>query len=81
MYVFSIRVKVLGLMFFFYFLYVGAEVAFGLFIYYFAINCDKHYSKETGTLLNSLFWGVFAIGRFFAIFFAKCMVPRSKQVC
>ncbi|XP_039249153.2 sodium-dependent glucose transporter 1B-like [Styela clava] len=71
------RMKILILLYWFYFLYVGTEVTFGLFIYTFAIKCDMHYSKNTGTALNSLFWGIFAIGRFCAIFFSKCISPKS----
>ncbi|XP_042359314.1 sodium-dependent glucose transporter 1 [Plectropomus leopardus] len=64
------------LLFFFFFAYVGAEVAYGSFIFTFA----KDYalmppSQAAG--LNSLFWGTFAACRGLAIFFAACLYPGT----
>ena len=64
------------LLFFFFFWYVGAEVAYGSFIFTFAkdfANMDQ--TQAAG--LNSLFWGTFAATRGLAIFFAACMYPGS----
>ncbi|KAM7395003.1 hypothetical protein PAMA_006649 [Pampus argenteus] len=64
------------LLFFFFFAYVGAEVAYGSFIFTFA----KDYARMDETQaagLNSLFWGAFAACRGLAIFFAACMYPGT----
>ncbi|KAK5617340.1 Sodium-dependent glucose transporter 1 [Crenichthys baileyi] len=64
------------LLFFFFFAYVGAEVAYGSFIFTFA----KDYAQMPQTHaagLNSLFWGTFAATRGFAIFFAACLYPGT----
>ncbi|KAM9798516.1 sodium-dependent glucose transporter 1 [Neosynchiropus ocellatus] len=64
------------LLFFFFFAYVGAEVAYGSFIFTFA----KDYAGMDQTQaagLNSLFWGTFAACRGLAIFFATCMFPGT----
>ncbi|KAL0967346.1 hypothetical protein UPYG_G00251090 [Umbra pygmaea] len=64
------------LLFFFFFWYVGAEVAYGSFIFTYAsdyMNMDQ--AQAAG--LNSLFWGTFAACRGLAIFFATCMYPAT----
>ncbi|XP_064196072.1 sodium-dependent glucose transporter 1 [Anguilla rostrata] len=64
------------LLFFFFFWYVGAEVAYGSFIFTFAKDfAGMDQTQAAG--LNSLFWGTFAAGRGLAIFFATCMYPGS----
>lgn len=74
------RLQVLALLFTFYFLYVGTEVSFGLFIYTFAIECEKKYTKDEGAALTSVFWGLFAAGRFAAIFLSHFINPRTMLV-
>ncbi|XP_071956892.1 sodium-dependent glucose transporter 1A-like [Antedon mediterranea] len=69
------RIQMLSILFVFYFLYVGGEVAFGSYIYSYAINCDLKLSKDQASLLNSLFWGSFAVFRGFAIFLAYVFTP------
>ena len=71
------RIKMLTLLFLFFLLYVGTEVTFGVYIYTFAINSSKHYSKPIATSLNSVFWGAFAVGRFFAIPLSKRFQPAQ----
>lgn len=64
------------LLFFFFFAYVGAEVAYGSFIFNFAkdyTGMDQYQAAG----LNSLFWGTFAACRGLAIFFAACMFPGT----
>lgn len=64
------------LLFFFFFGYVGAEVAYGSFIFTYA----KDYAgmaPQQAAGLNSLFWGTFAACRGLAIFFAACMSPGA----
>ncbi|XP_070705219.1 sodium-dependent glucose transporter 1 [Pempheris klunzingeri] len=64
------------LLFFFFFGYVGAEVAYGSFIFTFAKDyAHMHQSQAAG--LNSLFWGTFAACRGLAIFFAACIYPGT----
>lgn len=60
----------------FFFFYVGAEVAYGLFIFTYA----KEYAgmeEPQAAELNSLFWGSFAACRGAAIFFAACVYPGT----
>ncbi|KAJ8385943.1 hypothetical protein AAFF_G00179050 [Aldrovandia affinis] len=64
------------LLFFFFFWYVGAEVAYGSFIFTYAKDY-AHMEQAQAAGLNSLFWGTFATTRGLAIFFATCMYPGS----
>ncbi|XP_041831782.1 sodium-dependent glucose transporter 1 [Melanotaenia boesemani] len=64
------------LLFFFFFAYVGAEVAYGSFIFTFAKDFI-HMPQAQAAGLNSLFWGSFAAVRGLAIFFAACMYPGT----
>ncbi len=56
----------LGLIVLFFFLYVGGEVAFGGWIYTYALTLDLA-SKTTSAYLASLFWGSFMAGRLLGI--------------
>ncbi|XP_027030956.1 sodium-dependent glucose transporter 1 [Tachysurus fulvidraco] len=60
----------------FFFFYVGAEVAYGSFIFTYA---KEHAGMEEpqAAELNSLFWGSFAACRGAAIFFATCLYPGT----
>nr|XP_046229625.1 sodium-dependent glucose transporter 1 [Scatophagus argus] len=70
------HIALVVLLFFFFFAYVGAEVAYGSFIYTFAKDyAHMHSSQAAG--LNSLFWAAFAACRGLAIFFAACMYPGT----
>ena len=71
------RLKMLSLLFFFFFVYVGMEVTFGVYIYTFAIESENNYSKSQATALNTLFWGLFAVGRFIAIPTSKLISPTK----
>ena len=73
------RIQILILLFFFYFLYVGIEVTFGALLMSFAVD-ELKWSKTSGILLTSMFWGAFATGRGLAIFFAKCLRPNVMLV-
>ncbi|XP_060769509.1 sodium-dependent glucose transporter 1 isoform X3 [Neoarius graeffei] len=60
----------------FFFFYVGAEVAYGSFIFTYA----KEYAgleEPQAAELNSLFWGSFATCRGAAIIFAACVYPGT----
>lgn len=64
------------LLFFFYFAYVGAEVAYGSFIFTFAkdfLQMDE--TQAAG--VNTLFWGSFAACRGLAILLATCVSPGA----
>ncbi|XP_029903585.1 sodium-dependent glucose transporter 1 [Myripristis murdjan] len=64
------------LLFFFFFCYVGAEVAYGSFIFIYAKDY-AHMDEPQAAGLNSLFWGTFAACRGLAIFFAACVYPGT----
>ncbi|XP_054474018.1 sodium-dependent glucose transporter 1 [Anoplopoma fimbria] len=66
----------IALLFFFFFAYVGAEVAYGSFIFTFAKDY-AHMPPSQAAGLNSLFWGTFAACRGLAIFFAACVYPGT----
>uniref|UniRef100_A0A1A8G1B1 KIAA1919 n=2 Tax=Nothobranchius korthausae TaxID=1143690 RepID=A0A1A8G1B1_9TELE len=70
------HVALVALLFFFFFAYVGAEVAYGSFIFTFATDYAGMSQAEAAGL-NSAFWGVFAAARGFAIFFAACLRPGT----
>ena len=71
--------QLLAPMFVFYFLYVGAEVAYGGFIMKFAV-AYKCWTKIKAALLTSVFWGAFAFGRSIAIFLSRCLSPTVMLV-
>ncbi|XP_076611863.1 sodium-dependent glucose transporter 1 isoform X2 [Chaetodon auriga] len=70
------HVALVVLLFFFFFFYVGAEVAYGSFIYIFAKDY-AHMGQSQAAGLNSLFWASFAACRGLAIFFVACMYPGT----
>jgi len=75
------RMKMICLLFFFFMIYVGMEVAFGLYIYTFAINYSTAWTKDLATTLNTVFWGTFAAGRFGCIFVTRCLRPNTILRC
>ncbi|XP_078068475.1 sodium-dependent glucose transporter 1 isoform X2 [Mustelus asterias] len=60
----------------FFFWYVGAEVAYGSYIFTYAKDF-VHFDDNQAAGLNSLFWGTFATGRGIAIFLATCFHPGT----
>lgn len=70
------HISLIVLLFFFFFAYVGAEVAYGSFIFTFAKDY-AHMPQSQAAGLNSLFWATFAACRGLAIFFAACMYPGT----
>ncbi|XP_043859402.1 sodium-dependent glucose transporter 1 [Dromiciops gliroides] len=69
----------LGLLFIFFFFYVGAEVTYGSYVFSFAtLHAGMSESQAAG--LNSAFWGMFAACRGMAICFATCMRPGTMIV-
>lgn len=70
------RMQMISMLFIFFALYVGMEVCFGIYIFTFS-SLHLQYSKEQASALNTVFWGGFCIGRFFAIFAAKVLSITS----
>ncbi|XP_029351654.1 sodium-dependent glucose transporter 1-like [Echeneis naucrates] len=70
------HITLVVLLFFFFFAYVGAEVAYGSFIFTFAKDYG-HMPQPQAAGLNSLFWATFAACRGLAIFFAACVYPGT----
>ncbi|XP_072499166.1 sodium-dependent glucose transporter 1 [Notamacropus eugenii] len=69
----------LGLLFIFFFFYVGAEVTYGSYVFSFAtLHAGMSESQAAG--LNSAFWGTFAACRGMAICFATCLQPGTMIV-
>ncbi|XP_053316019.1 sodium-dependent glucose transporter 1 [Spea bombifrons] len=64
------------LLFLFFFGYVGAEVAYGSYIFTYATSIVKM-DPDKAAGLNSVFWGVFAAVRGLAICFATCLYPGT----
>lgn len=64
------------LLFLFFLFYVGAEVAYGSYVYTYATTF-VHMEETKAAGLNSLFWGAFAAVRGIAIIFAVCMYPGT----
>ncbi|XP_069463875.1 sodium-dependent glucose transporter 1 isoform X2 [Ambystoma mexicanum] len=64
------------LLFLFFLFYVGAEVAYGSYIFTYATT-HVHMDPTKAAGLNSLFWGSFAAVRGLAIFFAVCLYPGT----
>lgn len=73
------RVRMLALLFVFFFVYVGSEVAYGSFISSFVVK-RFGWTKETGAVVTSVFWGSFAAGRFLAIFLSWCLTPTVMLI-
>ncbi|XP_071957030.1 sodium-dependent glucose transporter 1-like [Antedon mediterranea] len=73
----TFRLQLLSIMFVFYFLYVGSEVAYGSFIFSYGRFSDLQLDKDQASLLNSLYWGTFAVFRGLAIILARCMSPLT----
>ncbi|KFV64276.1 Sodium-dependent glucose transporter 1, partial [Dryobates pubescens] len=69
----------LGLLFFFFLFYVGAEVTYGSYIFTYAKVFAEMKDSEAATL-NSVFWGAFAVCRAVAIFCATCLYPGTMIV-
>jgi MFS transporter, FHS family, Na+ dependent glucose transporter 1 len=65
----------LGLIALLFFLYVGAEVAFGGWVYTYAITLNLG-SATSAAFLTSIFWGMLTIGRLLAIPISTRLSPR-----
>ncbi|EGD79136.1 sodium-dependent glucose transporter 1 [Salpingoeca rosetta] len=78
------RVYVVGLLsaaFLFFMLYVGTEVSYGGYIYSYTVkSCELQFSEHDGALVTSVYWGLFAVGRFFAIPLSTRFSPRTLVI-
>lgn len=64
------KVVILVLLFVFIFISNGLEMAFGSVVFSFAVKSKLHFSKSKAAILNSIFWGTIAFGRFLCIILA-----------
>ena len=71
---------ILFLMFIFYFLYVGAEIGFGGYIFSFAKLSKLHFDVSKASLLNAAFFGAIAIGRGLSICLAGVLSARMMLI-
>ncbi|KAI1241017.1 hypothetical protein IHE44_0009473 [Lamprotornis superbus] len=69
----------IGLMFVFFFFYVGAEVSYGSYVFTYAMDFVEMMESEAAAL-NSVFWGAFAVCRGAAIFGAAFLSPFTMIV-
>jgi FHS family Na+ dependent glucose MFS transporter 1 len=67
--------RLVALIVLFFFLYVGAEVAFGGWIYTYAVEL-KITTEATAAYLTAAFWGALTVGRLLAIPIAARVRPR-----
>ncbi|NXS37967.1 MFS4B protein, partial [Pomatostomus ruficeps] len=66
----------IGLLFAFFFFYVGAEVTYGSYVFTYAMVFAEMKESEAAAL-NSVFWGAFATCRGLAIFGAAFLYPGT----
>ncbi|XP_072165409.1 sodium-dependent glucose transporter 1A-like [Diadema setosum] len=71
----TFHLRVMSLLFLFYFLYVGAEVSYGGFVATFAVQSSLEFSQDRAALVVSVFWGTFTLGRGLAICLASVVSP------
>ncbi len=65
----------LGLIIVFFFLYVGAEIGFGGWVYTYALELGLA-NETSAAYLTSTFWGAFTVGRLLSIPIAARLRPR-----
>ncbi len=71
-----INYRLVGLIVFFFFLYVGSEVSFGGWIFTYAVKLELT-DKATAAYLTSAFWGALTVGRLLAIPIAARFRPQT----
>jgi len=69
------RRGLIALLSIFFFLFVGAEAAYGNWIYTFALT-KKYADSVTAGILTSAYWGALTLGRFAAIFISLRVKPK-----
>jgi FHS family Na+ dependent glucose MFS transporter 1 len=76
----ALQCLLIGLMAFFYLLYVGLEVTYGQLVVAFAVHSDLHLAQSTGLVIAVVFWGSFAAMRFASICFSSGFGPTTMLV-
>eukprot|EP00045_Choanoeca_perplexa_P015800 m.204129 g.204129 ORF g.204129 m.204129 type:complete len:480 (-) comp17085_c1_seq1:241-1680(-) len=72
-------ILLLGCLFFF--CYVGMEVAYGGYLFSFAVkNCSLRFTSTQATQLTSVYWGWFALGRLVSIPLSMVASPLSMTL-
>nr|XP_054774490.1 dentin sialophosphoprotein-like [Lytechinus pictus] len=77
---FPFKTRVLLLLFCFYFLYVGGEVAYGSFVPMFASKSPHQFGQDRASHVAALFWGTFTLGRGLAICLASVVSPLKMVI-
>ena len=66
---------------FFFFCYVGMEVAYGGYLFSFAVkNCSLQFTSKQASQLTSVYWGWFALGRLVSIPLSMMVSPLSMTL-
>jgi FHS family Na+ dependent glucose MFS transporter 1 len=68
--------RLLAMLMVFFFLYVGAEVSFGGWIFTY-VQAQGLAGEEQAAYLTAAFWGAFTLGRLFSIPIARVFRPRT----
>ncbi|XP_031550186.1 sodium-dependent glucose transporter 1-like [Actinia tenebrosa] len=55
--------------------YGGIEVAYGGYVFMYAVKTKPHMSKHMASLLTATYWGTFALGRLISVQLAKYIKP------
>ena len=74
------RYAILLLIALFLFVYVGLEVAYGSLIFTATVIGPLQFSKSNASLIQALFWGLFAFGRLFSIALVLFKVRSSLMI-
>jgi FHS family Na+ dependent glucose MFS transporter 1 len=61
----------------FIFSFIGYEVAFGTYLFAYAVEGKPHFNKKMASILSSLYWGTFAFLRLVSVVLSWCKVPPS----
>jgi FHS family Na+ dependent glucose MFS transporter 1 len=65
----------------FFFCYVGMEMAYGGYLFSFAVkNCSLRFTSKQATQLTSVYWGWFALGRLVSIPLSVMVSPLSMTL-
>jgi len=74
------RYTILLLIALFLFVYVGLEVAYGSLIFTATVIGTLQFSKDSASLIQAFFWGLFAFGRLFSIALVLFKVRSSVMI-
>eukprot|EP00042_Codosiga_hollandica_P020262 m.65148 g.65148 ORF g.65148 m.65148 type:complete len:501 (+) comp49769_c0_seq6:79-1581(+) len=72
------RTYVLVGAFLFFLFYVGLEVGYGSFLFTYSVKSPEiAFSRSDGAFITAVYWGMFSVGRFLAIFLALKLEPLT----